>query len=90
MKPAALVFLRDSVAAQRLAVAWPGLESRALPEKALGREWARLADVPPHQAEALAPVLRRHGICLPDGTTDPLADQYIQAQVQTTIRGLRK
>ena len=90
MKPAALVFLRDNVAAQRLAVAWPLIPDRTRGEKALVREWARLADVPPHQAEALAPVLRGHAICLDDGTLDKLAEQYIQSQVQSTIRGSRK
>ena len=90
MKPAALVYLRDNVAAQRLAVAWPLVPDRTRPEKALVRAWAELADVPPHLAEALAPVLRSHGICRDDGTIDPLAEQYIGAQVQATIRGPRR
>ncbi len=90
MKPAALVYLRDNVAAQRLAVAWPLVEDRGRSEKLVVRDWARIADVPPHQAEALAPVLRSHGICRDDGTIDPLAEQYIGAQVQSTIRGPRR
>ena len=90
MKPAALVYLRDNVAAQRLAVAWPLVPERARAEKAVVRDWARIADVPPHQAESLAPVLRSHGICRDDGTIDPLAEQYIGAQVQSTIRGPRR
>ncbi len=90
MKPAALVYLRDNVAAQRLAVAWPLVEDRARAEKSVLRDWARLADVPLHQAEALAPVLRSHGICRDDGSLDPLAEQYIGAQVQATIRGPRR
>lgn len=90
MKPAALVYLRDNVAAQRLAVAWPLVEGRTRTEKIVLREWARVADVPPHQAEALAAVLRAHGICRDDGTVDPLAEQYIGAQVQATIRTARR
>lgn len=90
MKPAALVYLRDNVAAQRLAVAWPLVPDRTRGEKAVLRDWARVADVPPHQTEALAPVLRSHGICRDDGTIDPLAEQYIGARVQATIRGPRR
>ena len=90
MKPAALVYLRDNVAAQRLAVAWPLVPNRARGEKALVREWARLADVPPHQAEALAAVLRAHGICRDDGTVDPLAEQYVSNQVASSLKGVRK
>lgn len=90
MKPAALVYLRDNVAAQRLAVAWPLAFEHGRTVKARVREWARLADVPQHQAEALAAVLRAHGICRDDGTVDPLAEQYVGAQVQSTIRGTRR
>ena len=90
MKPAALVYLRDNVAAQRLAVAWPLVTDRGRSEKLVLRDWARVADVPPHQAEALAPVLRSHGICRDDGTLDPLAEQFVAAQVQSSIRGSRR
>jgi hypothetical protein len=90
VNPAALVFLRDNVAAQRLAVAWPLAFGQGRTGKSLIRDWARLADVPPHQAEALAAVLRAHDICRDDGTLDKLAEQYVQSQVQTTLRGLRK
>ena len=90
MKPAALVYLRDNVVAQRLAVAWPLVPDRTRGAKAVLRDWARIADVPPHMAEALAPVLRSHGICRDDGTLEPLAEQYIGAQVQSTIRGPRR
>ena len=90
MKPAALVYLRDNVAAQRLAVAWPLVPDRSRSEKLVVRDWARLADVPPHQAEAIAPVLRSHGICRDDGTLVPLAEQYLGAQVQATIRTARR
>jgi len=86
VKPAALVYLRDNVAAQRLAIAWPLVTDRARTENVVVREWARIADVPPHVAEGLAAVLRAHGICRDDGTIDPLAEQYIGAQVQSTIR----
>jgi len=90
VKPAALVYLRDNVAAQRLAVAWPLVEGRTRAEKIVLREWARIADVPPHVAESLAAVLRAHGICRDDGTIDPLAEQYIGTQVQATIRTSRR
>jgi len=90
VNPAALVYLRGNPAAQRMAVAWPLLEDHARTGKSLIRDWARLADVPPHQAEALAAVLRAHAICHDDGTLDKLAEQYVQSQVQTTLRGLRK
>ena len=90
MKPAALVYLRDNVAAQRLAVAWPLIPDRSRSEKLILRDWARIADVQPHLAESLAPVLRSHGICRDDGTIDPLAEQYIGAQVQATIRSPRR
>lgn len=90
MKPAALVYLRDNVAAQRMAVAWPVAFERARSTKARLREWARVADVPRHQAEALAAVLRAHDICRDDGTVDPLAEQYVSAQVQSTIRGMKR
>lgn len=90
MKPAALVYLRDNVAAQRMAVAWPVAFERARTEKARLREWARVADVPRHQAEALAAVLRAHGICRDDGTVDPLAEQYVSNQVASSLKGARK
>jgi len=90
VKPAALVYLRDNVAAQRLAVAWPLVTDRTRAEKTVVRDWARIADVPPHVAEGLAAVLRAHGICRDDGTIDPLAEQYVGAQVQATIRTPRR
>lgn len=90
MKPSGLVFLRDSPHAQRLAVAWPLVEDRTLPEKDLVREWARLADVPPHVAERLAVVLWRHEVCRADGTVDPLADAFVASLVQKTLPRSRK
>ncbi len=90
MKPAALVYLRDNVAAQRLAVAWPLAFEHGRGEKALLRNWARIADVPPHQAQALAAVLRAHGICRDDGSVDPLAEQYVANQVASSLKGARK
>lgn len=90
MKPAALVYLRDNVAAQRMAVAWPLAFEQGRGEKARVRAWARLADVPPHLAEALAAVLRAHGICRDDGTVDPLAEQYVANQVASSLKGAKK
>ena len=82
MKAAALVYLRDKVAAQRLAVAWPLVPDRTRGEKAVLRDWARVADVPQHQAEALSPVLRSHGICRDDG--------WVPLEKRELIGGSRK
>lgn len=90
MKPAGLVFLRGNDAAQRLAIAWPLVENRAVAEPDLVREWARLADVPPHVAERLAIVLWRHEICRADGTVDPLAEAFVASLVQKTLPRTRK
>lgn len=90
MKPAALVFLRDDLAAQRLVVAWPLVTKRDAEQAALLDEWAGLANVPRHMAVKLARVLVAHGLCKADGTVDALAEQFVASQATSRIRGLRK
>ena len=90
MRPAALVFLRDNPAAQRLAAAWPHVTRRDAAPLALAAEIAALANVARSVAAKTLPVLRAAAICRDDGTLDPLAEQYIAAQVNTTIRSARR
>ena len=82
MKPAALVFLAGNSVAQKLAITWPIVPAD---ERCGFGAWARLADVLEHRAQAIGQVLRAHEICLPDGTLDPLAEQYIASQVAGTM-----
>ena len=51
----------------------------------MAAEWAALADVPRHRVPGIAKVLRAHGICLPDGTVDPLAEKFVENH-QGTLR----
>ncbi len=85
MKAAALVYLRDNAAAQRLVVAWPLVSGRDAEESQVAAEWASLADVPRHRVPGIAKVLRAHGICLPDGTVDPLAEKFVENQVARAL-----
>lgn len=79
--PSALVLL-ETPDAKRLAVAWQYLDERDRSDEA----WARLAAIPRHRATAHQEILRRSGICLPDGTVAELALKYISA---ITTRPLR-
>jgi hypothetical protein len=90
VKPAALVYLRDNPAAQRLVVAWGLVAPRTGPARSLVARWAALADVPPHVAARLAPVLRAHQLVHDDGTVDPLAEQFIASQVMSSMKGVRR
>jgi hypothetical protein len=83
---AEFVYLRDNPAAQRMAMAWPLVPDHTATGKRLARMWAELADVPPHRAGPLARVLRAHGICRDDGTTERAAIEFIASQVRSTIR----
>lgn len=90
MKPSALVFLRDDLAAQRMVVAWPLVTRRDAAEGDLLDEWAALAGVPRHVAPKVARVLRAHELVRDDGTIDTLAEQFIASQATSAIRGLRR
>jgi hypothetical protein len=83
---AVFVYLRDNPAAQRMAMAWPLVPDHTATGKRLVRMWAELADVPPSRAVALARVLRAHGICKDDGTTEKAAIEFIASQVRSTIK----
>lgn len=87
MRPAALVYLRDNDAAQKLVVAWPLVWTGDTCAN-LAR-WSKLADVPLWRVEALLPVLAEHGICRDDGTIDPLAERFIASQVAAAIKAAR-
>ena len=64
--------LADDPAARRMLVSWP-LLPRELKDRALLREWARVAGVGFSVAERTAYVLERHGLVRADGTIDPEA-----------------
>lgn len=83
---AVFVYLRDNPAAQRMAMAWPLVSDHKATGKRLVSMWAELADVPPQRAAPLARVLRAHGICRDDGTTERAAIEFIASQVRSTIR----
>jgi hypothetical protein len=89
VRPAALVYLRDDLAAQRMVVAWPLLTRDGKQAPSLN-EWSKLASVPRHVVARIAPVLQAHEIVRADGTVDPLAEQFVTAQVQSTLRGARR
>jgi hypothetical protein len=82
MKPAALIYLQDSQPAQRLAVAWPLVPAGQREDPAA---WARLAGLTIADAERYGSVLLAHGICLPDGTLDHDAENFIAAIVAASI-----
>lgn len=86
MQPAALIYLQGDPQAQRLAVAWPVAYTPGLTADQLDERWAAASGLAEALVRRLGPVLLSHGICRKDGTTDPLAEQYIAAQVQASIR----
>lgn len=86
MHPSALVFLQGDVKAQRLAVAWPLAYRPNSKENAIYDRWCVASGLPLSIVVRIGPSLRANGICRDDGTVDPLAQQYISAQVQKTLR----
>lgn len=71
---AASLVLLDTPVAQKLAAAWPRLKPS---ERSDIAKWAAVAAVEAFRAKTIAPALRRCGICRDDGTTSPLALQYL-------------
>ena len=88
MRPAALVYLRDNDAAQRLVVAWPLVCKRDI--RVDQAHWSKMADVPLWRVEALHQLLVEHGICNFDGTIDPLAERFIASQVAAAIKAAQR
>lgn len=70
---AAFLVLLDTPAAMKLAVAWQYLDQKRRTEE----EWGAVAGVEARQVKRVGDPLRRCGICRDDGTTHPLALQYI-------------
>lgn len=86
MHPSALIYLQGDSQAQKLAVAWPRAFEGGGTEDDVFARWAAASGLALPLVRRVGPVLRAHGICRDDGTTDSLAEQYIAAQVQASIR----
>lgn len=71
---ASSLVLLESIAARRLAVAW-----QFLGEDRGEASWAAVAGVPTFDARRFGAGLKASDICRADGTTDPLALNYIGA-----------
>jgi hypothetical protein len=91
MNPEALVFLCDDLAAQKLAVAWPLVPRSYLKRRdgtigaATIARWADLSGVNENVTRRIGAVLRAHGICRDDGTTEKLALDFISSQAMAAI-----
>src|SRR5882672_9289514 len=76
MHATALLLLRDNATVQQLVVAWPNVKQHRLTEKMV-QSWAQVAGVPEYEVYTWMPMLVSNGICLKDGTVDPLAMGYL-------------
>ncbi len=87
MDHAALIFLIDDIAAQRLAVAWPQVKGRESElTTSVETAWAHVAGVPIERVKALGPMLIANHICLADGSTNPQAMQLVRGEIASRLR----
>lgn len=86
MNPEALVLLEGDDIAQRLVATWPrvlapGEALDAESEALIFERWARMSGVPALLVADRAPILFGNEICMPDGTSDPMALGFISQRL---------
>ena len=80
-----MVFLRGNDEAQRVALSWP-LLTLAERDAMDCASWAQLAGTSLAVVRRLAPMLMAHDICHDDGTVDPMAENWIGAEIQRAMK----